>query len=141
MINAAEATVGQVYDTIPGIIVEVVEKLNDHIVVKSFTTGNNVKIALDYKLTTVGEDVQVTTSSHNDVTEEVQMANDTDTSTVEAPKKLKKSTLVDEGLRANLSVEDIVKNVLAAFPEALEKGIRNLVSVRRSKLKKQTPTT
>lgn len=50
-------------------------------------------------------------------------------------KKLKKSNVVDEGLKAGLSTDDIVKKVLAAFPETLEKAARNLVSVRRAKLK------
>ena len=60
---------------------------------------------------------------------------------VTAPtKKVKKSNVVDAGLRAGLSTDEIVKNVLASFPETLEKGARNLISVRRSKLKQPKAT-
>ena len=51
-------------------------------------------------------------------------------------KKVKKSTLVDQGLRGNLATAEIVASVLESFPEATEKSIRNLISVRRSRLKK-----
>lgn len=66
------------------------------------------------------------------------MSSDTATTTPVAPKvrKVKKSNIVDEGLRTGLSVEEITKNVLTQFPETQEKSVRNLVSVRRSKLKK-----
>lgn len=141
MINAAEAVVGQKYDTIPGIHVEVVEKTPVSVIVKSLETGNNVVVPLDYKLDAVGEAVTLNASPLKVVTEEV-MSNDTNT--VEAPKKVKKSDIVDNGLRSNLSVDEIVKNVQQFFPETLEKNVRNLVSVRRSKLKKSntaTPTT
>lgn len=137
MINAAEAVVGQIYNTVPGIKIEVLVKQTDSIIVKSLQTGNKVILPLDYKLDGDEEAVTLNASPLNAVTEEV-MANDTNTPTVEAPKKVKKSTLVDEGLKANLSIEDIVKNVQAVFPETLEKAVRNLVSVRRSKLKKST---
>ena len=51
-------------------------------------------------------------------------------------KKLKKSTLIDQGLLGKLSTKEIVTNVLVSFPEATEKSIRNLISVRRTRLKK-----
>lgn len=138
MITASQASIGQTYDTSAGIRVEVLEIDAAQVVVKSLETGNRVVLPLDYKLDAIGEFVTSNVSPREDVTEEV-MSNETDT--VEAPvKKVKKSTLVDEGLKANLTVDQIVKNVQEVFPETLEKAIRNLVSVRRSKLKK-LPTT
>ena len=67
------------------------------------------------------------------------MSEETASSTLEAKpkeKKVKKSNIVDSGLAAGLTVDEITKNVLAAFPETLEKNVRNLISVRRSKVKK-----
>ena len=51
-------------------------------------------------------------------------------------KKVKKSSLADQGLLNKLSTAEIVANVLLSFPEATAKSIRNLISVRRSRLKK-----
>lgn len=62
----------------------------------------------------------------------------TENTAVASTKKLKKSNVVDEGLKAGLSNDAIVKNVLAAFPETLEKSAKNLISVRRSKFKGST---
>lgn len=56
-------------------------------------------------------------------------------------KKVKKSNVVDSGLRSGLSTDEIVKNVLASFPETLEKSARNLISVRRSKFKSPAQPT
>ena len=50
----------------------------------------------------------------------------------------KKSTIIDEGLQTTLSTDEIVQKVLAAYPDFPEKNVRNLISVRRSKLKKST---
>jgi hypothetical protein len=134
-LNASEAIVGEVYSTSSGISVEVIEKRTQAVIVKSLETGNSVTLPLSYQLIPVIKNMEVVTMSEtNQPTGSAGLA-------VEAkPKagKLKKSNVVDEGLRTGLSVDDIVKNVLAAFPETPEKSVRNLVSVRRSKLNKKT---
>jgi hypothetical protein len=48
----------------------------------------------------------------------------------------RKSILIDEALKANLPTKEIVEKVKAEFPDFADKNIRNLISVRRSKLKK-----
>jgi len=52
-------------------------------------------------------------------------------------KKVKKSSIVDQGLTDNLSNKEIVEKVRVSFPETAEKSIRNLISVRRSRMKKK----
>lgn len=145
MITAADTTIGQKYKTPHGILVEVVEKRQSDVVVKSFETGHNVPVPLTYQLTPVVEAINetylvpsITVKIPDTKVEEKAMSNETATPVTEAPKtrKVKKSNIVDDGLKAGLSVEEITKNVLAAFPETQEKAVRNLVSVRRSKLKK-----
>ena len=59
----------------------------------------------------------------------------------EALKKTKKSTVVDNGLKENLSNSGIVEKVKLLFPEATDKSIRNLISVRRSRMKKLTQSS
>jgi len=132
--NASDAVIGETYTTFSGISVEVVEKRTQAVVVKSLETGNNVIIPLSYELTPIAKIIEAKEEAMSDTNEPTGSA-----AVAEAkPKagKLKKSNVVDEGLRTGLSVDDIVKNVLAAFPETPEKSVRNLVSVRRSKLKK-----
>ena len=137
MIAASDSTVGQKYKTPHGILIEIIEIRPSDVVVKSFETGHSVPIPLTYKLTPVA-DAELTPSQVVEITEEKIMSSDTATTTPVAPKvrKVKKSNIVDEGLRTGLSVEEITKNVLTQFPETQEKSVRNLVSVRRSKLKK-----
>lgn len=133
MIPASDSTIGQTYKTPHNILIEVVEKCQNDVVVKSLETGHNVTVPLAYQLTPVFDKLDMEL-----VMEEKAMSNETAVPTAEAPKtrKLKKSNIVDDGLKTGLSAEEITKNVLAAFPETLEKSIRNLISVRRSKLKK-----
>lgn len=138
MITASASTIGQKYKTSNGILVEVIEKRQSDVVVKSYETGHNVLVPLTYQLTHVVEtDIVIQPIPVKVDVEEKAMSNDT-AAVTEAPKarKVKKSNIVDEGLKAGLSVEEITKNVLTTFPETLEKSVRNLVSVRRSKLKK-----
>ena len=132
--NASDAVIGETYTTFSGISVEVVEKRTQAVVVKSLETGNDVTIPLSYELTPIVKTIEAKEEAMSETNEPTGSA-----AVAEAkPKagKLKKSNVVDEGLRTGLSVDDIVKNVLAAFPETPEKSVRNLVSVRRSKLKK-----
>jgi hypothetical protein len=138
MITASDASVGQKYKTPNGILVEVVEKTPTSILVKSFDTGHNVPVPLNYQLTPVTDAEEVVPEPCKIINLEEKTMSETLTPAVEAPKgrKIKKSNIVDEGLKTGLSVEEITKNVLAAFPETQEKSVRNLVSVRRSKLKK-----
>lgn len=134
-ITASISIVGQKYKTANGILIEVVEKRHGDVVVKSYETGNNVPVPLTYLLSPIMDaDIEIPVTA----VEEKAMSNDTATPVAPAPKtrKVKKSNIVDEGLKSGLSVEEITKNVLATFPETQEKAIRNLVSVRRSKLKK-----
>lgn len=148
MINASEAIEGRQYKTASGILVEVIEKRLDTILVKSGETGHNVPIPLTYKLepvinTTVVLAKEQPVQGHTElavveVKKEAAMSEET-VAPVEKVRKVKKSNIVDEGLKANLSVADITKNVLTAFPETLEKSVRNLISVRRSKLKQSAP--
>jgi len=137
MIIASEGNIGQKYKTASGIVVEIIEKKEVAVVVKSGDTGNKVNIPLSYPLEPVGEVVISEPCKITNFKEEKAMS-ETLTPAVEAPKgrKVKKSNIVDEGLKAGLSVEEITKNVLAVFPETQEKSVRNLVSVRRSKFKK-----
>ena len=134
--NANEAIVGEVYTTTSGISVEVVEKRTQAVIVKSLETGNNVTVPLSYPLNPIAKAIVVqevvTMSETNEPAGLAAVAAEVKPKAV----KLKKSNVVDEGLRTGLSVDDIVKNVLAAFPETPEKSVRNLVSVRRSKTKK-----
>ena len=135
MINAAEVVVGMKYLTPSKIVVEVIEKRVKEVMVRSEETGHTVSIPLTYKLEPLIE-AEVIKQELPIVAEEKAM---TDEQAVVAPvRKVKKSNIVDEGLKNNLAADEIVKNVLAAFPEATEKSIRNLVSVRRSKTKKTT---
>lgn len=130
MINAIDSLIGQKYKTASGILVEVVEKGQQGVLVKSFETGHSVPVPPTYKLIPVID---------TEVVKEKSMSNEATTvPTAAAPKtrKLKKSNIVDDGLRASLSVDEITKNVLTSFPETPEKSVRNLISVRRSKLKK-----
>ena len=131
--NASEAVIGETYKTSSGISLEIIKKGTQAVVVKSLETGNNVVIPLSYQLIPIVKIIEAEEESMSETNQP------TDLATVTAkPKagKLKKSNVVDEGLRTGISVDDIVRNVLAAFPETLEKGVRNLVSVRRSKFKK-----
>lgn len=132
--NASDAVIGETYKTYSGISVEIVEKRTQAIVVKSLETGNNVVIPLSYQLTPIVKIIEAKEEAMSETNQPTGLA----TVAEAKPKagKLKKSNVVDEGLRTGLSVDDIVKNVLAAFPETPEKSVRNLVSVRRSKLKK-----
>lgn len=132
--RASEAALGEIYSTTSGISVMIVEKKTEAVVVKSLETGNNVTIPLGYQLTPIVKIIEAKEEAMSDTNEPTGLA----TVAEAKPKagKLKKSNVVDEGLRTGLSVDDIVKNVLAAFPETPEKSVRNLVSVRRSKLKK-----
>ena len=129
MINASQAIIGKTYKSLSNFQVEIVEINPSDVVVKSLETGHLVSVDLDYKLVEVDAELPSTNM------EEKKM-NDEATPAVQSTRKVKKSTLVDEGLKGGLSVEDIIKNVLTAFPEAPEKSIRNLISVRRSKMKK-----
>jgi hypothetical protein len=133
--NVSEAVIGEVYSTRSGLSVEIVEKQVDKVIVKSLATGNNVTVLPTYQITPIEKAIVVKEETMSETNQPTGLA----IAVAEAkPKagKLKKSNVVDDGLRAGLSVDDIVKNVLAAFPETPEKAVRNLVSVRRSKLKK-----
>ena len=66
---------------------------------------------------------------------------DTVVTPVPKEKKVKKSNIVDEGLKSNLTTNEITQKVLISFPEATEKSIRNLISVRRARLKKDVTST
>ncbi len=55
--------------------------------------------------------------------------------------KLKKSNVVDDALKNNLTNKEIILKVQEVFPDATSKSIRNLISVRRSRLKKQSQIT
>ena len=55
--------------------------------------------------------------------------------------KIKKSNVVDDALKDNLTNKEIILKVQEVFPDATSKSIRNLISVRRSRLKKQGTTT
>jgi hypothetical protein len=136
-INASEVEVGRKYLTPSNIVVEVLEKRPHEVVVRSEETGHNVSVPLTYKLTPYIE-AEVVKTELPTVAEEIVMNEQETTQAVETPRKVKKSNIVDEGIKTNLSIDEIVKNVLAAFPEATEKSVRNLVSVRRSKMKKTT---
>jgi len=61
--------------------------------------------------------------------------------TARKSRKLKKSNVVDAGLQENLSNKEIITSIQNAFPGSTEKSIRNLISVRRSKLKKNPVVT
>ena len=147
MINAAEAEVGRKYQTTSGIVIEVLEKREKDIVVKSEETGHTVIVPATYKLNPIIEAEIVKSQAEERIknlfkqetpaVEEKVMSDETMNAPVEqtSAKKVKKSNIVDQGLQSNLSVDDIVKSVLAAFPEAPEKSVRNLISVRRSKMK------
>jgi len=133
MISASRAVIGNTYSTAHNIAVEVLEKKEKEVVVRSLETQNNVQLPLDYQLAPIVKIVEEIAMS-----QETNQPADSNTAVAAKPKtgKLKKSNVVDEGLASNLSVDDIVKNVLAVFPETPEKSVRNLISVRRSKLKK-----
>jgi hypothetical protein len=132
--NASEALVGETYSTRSGLTVEIIEKQADKVIVKSLSTGNNVEVLPTYQITPIVKIIEAKEEAMSETNQPTGLA----TIAEAKPKagKLKKSNVVDEGLRTGLSVDDIVKNVLAAFPETPEKSVRNLVSVRRSKLKK-----
>ncbi len=138
MITASISVVGQKYKTTNGILVEVVEKRHSDVVLKSHETGHNVPVPFAYQLLPVETDVVITPEPCSITNFKEKEMSTPATAVTEAPKsrKVKKSNIVDEGLKSGLSVEEITKNVLTAFPETQEKAIRNLVSVRRSKLKK-----
>jgi hypothetical protein len=139
MINACESVAGQKYLTPSKIVVEIIEKRSNEVVVRSEETGHTVTIPPTYKLIPYIE-AEVVKTELPIVAEEKAMDEQTPETPVatETPRKVKKSNIVDEGIKNNLSIDEIVKNVLAAFPEATEKSVRNLVSVRRSKMKKTT---
>lgn len=135
MINASDVEVGRKYLTPSKIVVEILEKKSNEVVVRSEETGHTVNIPLTYKLTPYIE-AEVIKTELPAVAEEKVMNEQETPQVVETPRKVKKSNIVDEGIKTNLSIDEIVKNVLTAFPEATEKSVRNLVSVRRSKMKK-----
>lgn len=122
MIEAVEGQIGQKYRTSFGLI-QIIEKRRRDVVVISANTDHKILLPLNYKIFPA---------------EVISMSEDTVATVVktESGKKLKKSNVVDDGLRDGLSTDEIVKNVLTSFPETPEKSIRNLVSVRRSKQKK-----
>lgn len=132
MINAADTLVGQKYRTTHDIVVEVLEKRSAEVVVKALVTGKAITVSNNYQFADFYTEKVIKAG-----TEDITMSEET-TAPVAEPKvrKVKKSNIVDEGLKTSLSVDEIVKNVLTAFPETPEKSVRNLVSVRRSKLKK-----
>jgi hypothetical protein len=132
--NVSEAVIGETYSTRSGLTIEVIEKQIDKVIVKSIATGNNVVVLPTYQITPIEKVIVAKEENMSETNQPTGLA----TVAEAKPKagKLKKSNVVDDGLRAGLSVDDIVKNVLAAFPETPEKSVRNLVSVRRSKLKK-----
>lgn len=116
--RAQDSEVGKKYLTKSGISVEVILKMPHKVVVKSDETGREISIPLEYEL------------------KEKEMNEEVITQTEVSVKKVKKSNVVDEGLKANLTTDEIVRKVLEVFPGTEEKSIRNLVSVRRSKMKK-----
>jgi len=116
--RAQDSEIGKKYLTKTGISVEVVQKLPHQVVVKSDETGRDIAIPLEYEL------------------KEKKMNEEVMTPTEVSVKKVKKSNVVDEGLKTNLTTDEIVRKVLEVFPGTEEKSIRNLVSVRRSKMKK-----
>lgn len=128
MIRASEAVVGKTYKSLTNFLVEIVEINSADVVVKSIETGHLISVDLDYRLVDVDEKITVSV-------EEGKM--DETVSPATNMRKVKKSTLVDEGLKAGLADADIIKKVLESFAEATEKSIRNLISVRRSKMKKE----
>jgi hypothetical protein len=123
--QAKQSEVGKLYSTRSGVRVEVVEKSDVKVVVKSNESGNLISVPPEYELKEIiMSDVTPTPTPVTETTQPVSL------------KKTKKSNIVDDGLKNGLSTDDIVKNVLATFPDNTEKAIRNLISVRRSKLKK-----
>ena len=124
-IKAKDATIGNKYLASDDIPVEVIQIESTTVTVRSGKTGNIVLLPLEYQLKISEGEIVMTT-------ENVAGA----PAPVTSPKRGVKSALIDAGLKSNLPTEEIVKSVLEAFPDLSEKNVRNLVSVRRSKLKK-----
>ena len=129
MITAIQSEVGKSYKTSHGIAVEIIKKMPDgRVIVKSSETGHLIPIPPDYELSEMESIVMENVTPSELVTATV---------VAEARvKKLKKSNVVDDGLVNNLTTDEIVEAVQNHFPETTPKSIRNLISVRRSKLKK-----
>ena len=121
--QAKQSEIGRAYSTRSGVQIEVVEKSDNKVIVKSCETGNLISVPPEYELKEIIMS-DVTPTPPTEVVQPVSL------------KKMKKSNIVDDGLKNGLATDDIVKNVLASFPDNTEKAVRNLVSVRRSKLKK-----
>jgi len=124
-IKASEATVGNRYLASDEIPVEVLEKQQGLVIVRSGKTGNIISLHPEYQLTESEGEIIMTTENTAGAPAQVN-----------SPKRGAKSSLIDEGLRSSLPTDEIVRKVLEAFPDLSEKNVRNLVSVRRSKLKK-----
>lgn len=124
-IKASESIIGSRYLAAEDIPVQVLKIENNTVTVRSGKTGNIITLPLEYQLRESEGEIIMTTE--NTVGTPTQ---------VSSPKRGAKSSLIDEGLRGNLPTDEIVRKVLEAFPDLSEKNVRNLVSVRRSKLKK-----
>jgi hypothetical protein len=124
-IKASEATVGNKYLASDDIPVEVLQIEANAVTVRSGKTGNTVTLPLEYQLRESEGEIIMTTENTAGAPAQVN-----------SPKRGAKSALIDEGLRSSLPTDEIVRKVLEAFPDLSEKNVRNLVSVRRSKLKK-----
>jgi len=130
IIKASKAIIGNRYLASDDVPVEVLEKEANTITVRSGKTGNIVTLPLEYQLKESEGEIIMTTENTAGAPAQVN-----------SPKRGVKSALIDEGLKGSLPTEEIVRKVLEAFPDLSEKNVRNLVSVRRSKLKKlPTPT-
>jgi hypothetical protein len=134
ILEAKDSEVGRNYIGTSGIAVCILSK-NNKVLVRSDKTGNVVEIPPTYLLTKIEGDI----SMAKDTSTEDNSATATATP-AEGSKRGKKSHLIDEALRQNLSTDEIVQKVLTEFPDLAEKNVRNLVSVRRSKLKKASST-
>lgn len=134
ILEAKDSEVGRKYTSGSGICLYILSK-NNKILVRSDKTGNVVEIPPTYLLTKIEGDISMAKDTSTE---------DSSATATAAPaagsKRGKKSHLIDEALRQNLSTDEIVQRVLSEFPDLAEKNVRNLVSVRRSKLKKASST-